>query len=116
MEQKDPQSQWMSIGQAAKYLGVSRDTLRRWEEKGKIKAIRSPTDRRYYTKTILDASMDAKNVKEVNQSITKPTLVKTKLKTKQLIIIGILSFAAAVALALVVQLINPIAALLINLF
>lgn len=46
----DKTSQWMSIGQAAKYLGVSRDTLRRWEKAGKIKAFRSPTNRRYYTK------------------------------------------------------------------
>lgn len=98
MKQKD--SQWMSIGQAAKYLCVSRDTLRRWEKKGKIKSIRSPTNRRYYTKAILDAVM---NVKEVNQSKTKSSSPKTKSKVQQLIIFGVLSFGVAIALAITVQ-------------
>lgn len=93
-------SQWMSIGEAAKYLGISRDTLRRWEEKGKIKAIRSPTNRRYYTKSILDAAM---NVKEVSQLKTNPTSPKTKSKTQHLVIIGFLSFAVGTALAITLQ-------------
>lgn len=45
---------WIPIGEAAKYIGVSRDTLRRWEKAGRIKAQRSPTNRRYYTKDQLD--------------------------------------------------------------
>lgn len=45
---------WLSIGKAAKYLGVSRDTLRRWEKRGKIKSVRSPSNRRYYTQNQLD--------------------------------------------------------------
>lgn len=44
----------LSIGAAAKYVGVSRDTLRRWEEKGKLLPQRSPTNRRYYTQQQLD--------------------------------------------------------------
>lgn len=47
-------AQFISIGEAAKYIGVSRDTLRRWEKAGKIKPQRSPTNRRYYTKSQLD--------------------------------------------------------------
>ncbi|MFC1790468.1 MerR family DNA-binding transcriptional regulator [Patescibacteria group bacterium] len=43
-----------TIGDAAKYIGVSRDTLRRWEKKGKITPFRSPSNRRYYTKEQLD--------------------------------------------------------------
>lgn len=41
---------WLSIGEAAKYLRISKDTLRRWEKKGIIKTHRSPTNRRYYKK------------------------------------------------------------------
>jgi len=37
-----------SIGAAAKYLGVSRDTLRRWENAGKIKVDRTPRGHRRY--------------------------------------------------------------------
>jgi excisionase family DNA binding protein len=43
-----------SIGKAAKYLGVSIDTLRRWEKKGKIMALRSPGGHRYFIRRDLD--------------------------------------------------------------
>ena len=38
----------VSIGQAAKSLGVSRETLRRWEAVGKIEAERTPNGHRRY--------------------------------------------------------------------
>lgn len=38
----------VSIGKAAALLGVSRDTLRRWESAGKIKAERTPRGHRRY--------------------------------------------------------------------
>jgi excisionase family DNA binding protein len=44
----------LTIGEAAKRVGVSRDTLRRWEKKGKLKSQRSPTNRRYYNPEQLD--------------------------------------------------------------
>ena len=47
--------QWLSIGDAATRLGVSRDTLRRWEKVGKIKVYRSPTNRRIYKQSELEA-------------------------------------------------------------
>lgn len=37
-----------SIGKIAKELGVSRDTLRRWEAVGKIKSERTPRGHRRY--------------------------------------------------------------------
>lgn len=45
---------WLSIGEAAELLGLSRDTLRRWEKKGKIKVYRSPTNRRIYKQSDLE--------------------------------------------------------------
>lgn len=50
----DQQEQWLSIGEAAEFLGISRDTLRRWEKKGKVKVYRSPTNRRIYKQADLD--------------------------------------------------------------
>ncbi len=44
----------LSIGKAAEYLGVSIDTLRRWEKKEKVKSTRSPGGHRYFTKEELD--------------------------------------------------------------
>lgn len=43
-----PNPDWLSIGEAADLLQVSRDTLRRWEKRGKIRSYRSPTNRRMY--------------------------------------------------------------------
>ncbi|WP_156518903.1 MerR family transcriptional regulator, partial [Phormidesmis priestleyi] len=38
----------VGIGRAAAELGVSRDTLRRWESAGKIEVERSPSGHRRY--------------------------------------------------------------------
>jgi len=45
---------WISISEAASFLRVSKDTLRRWEKQGLLKAYRSPTNHRYYKKQELD--------------------------------------------------------------
>ena len=45
----DQPETYMTIAQAAEYLGVSTATLRRWDAAGKLKAIRRPVgNRRYY--------------------------------------------------------------------
>lgn len=61
---------WLSIGEAAKFLGVSRDTLRRWEKRGKIKSYRTPGGRRRYTMYDLELAM--KSPKPVPPIISKP--------------------------------------------
>lgn len=38
----------LTIGQAAEYLGVSLNTLRRWDRSGKLRAVRSAGGHRYY--------------------------------------------------------------------
>lgn len=42
------------IGDAAKYLGYKPNTLQKWDREGKLKAHRTPTNRRYYTQEQLD--------------------------------------------------------------
>ncbi len=44
----------LSIGEAAKELGVSDQTLRTWEKKGLIKAVRLPSGYRRYTEEEID--------------------------------------------------------------
>jgi len=44
----------ISIGKAAKYLGVSIDTLRRWDKSGNLTAKKSSGGHRYYLKLDLD--------------------------------------------------------------
>ena len=72
--------QWLAIGEAAKYLGISRDTLRRWERRGRLKSVRSPSNRRYYTKESLDDAMSGKAV-ETTSGVNKETKVVEKPKS-----------------------------------
>lgn len=49
-------NEFLTVGQAAGYLGVSKDTLRRWDRSGKLVARRHPlTEFRLYVKSDLDA-------------------------------------------------------------
>ena len=80
-------SPWLTIGPAAKYLGVSRDTLRRWEKKGKIKAVRSPTNRRYYTEKMLDEVMNrGSQSKGVSSSLDKRKIMTIVVAVAALVI------------------------------
>jgi len=46
---------YLTIGEAAKLLGVSEMTLRRWDEAGKLKAYRNPANNyRLYRKSELN--------------------------------------------------------------
>jgi len=44
----------LSIGEAATFIGVSINTLRTWDSRGKLKALRSPGGHRYYSKEQLE--------------------------------------------------------------
>ena len=90
----------LSIGDAAKYIGVSRDTLRRWEKKGKILPKRSPTNRRYYTQEQLDTLLS--KPKTVGQTKSSSSAQATSNPLK-LVIYSLLALLAAVILALLVQ-------------
>jgi excisionase family DNA binding protein len=43
------EEKYLSIGKVAKLLGVSTQTIRRWQREGKIQELRSPTNRRLYS-------------------------------------------------------------------
>ncbi len=48
-------NQYMTVGEAADFLGVSKDTLRRWDRAGKLAARRHPvTGYRLYLKGDLE--------------------------------------------------------------
>jgi len=50
-----PTSDLLSIGEAARALGVSVDTLRRWEREGKITSTRTLGGQRRYRRTDIAA-------------------------------------------------------------
>lgn len=68
----------LSIGQASEFLGVSIDTLRRWEKAGKIKTLRSPGGHRYFLKADLEGAFGQKysrttpTIEEVSKSTQLP--------------------------------------------
>ncbi len=48
-------NEYLTVGEAAELLGVSKDTLRRWDRAGKLKARRHPiTGYRLYLKSELE--------------------------------------------------------------
>jgi excisionase family DNA binding protein len=94
----------IAIGEAASYLGISRDTLRRWEKRGRLKALRSPTNRRYYTKEQLDRLMSGeKIVKEAEKENVGKSVQMSPRRLPKLITLAGLSFIIAALLALFLQ-------------
>ena len=76
----------MTIGEASKYLRISKDTLRRWERNKIIKPYRSPTGWRYYDKKQLDYVYSKKpefqEIPTSNENKIVPTRNKKKVKAK----------------------------------
>lgn len=53
-----PSTPPITIGEAARILGVSLDTLRRWEAEGKIVAVRTPGGQRRFHRAEVDRLLD----------------------------------------------------------
>jgi excisionase family DNA binding protein len=52
----DPE--WLTLGQAAKYLGVAQSTIRKWSDQGRVPAFYTPGGHRRYRRRDLDAFLD----------------------------------------------------------
>jgi excisionase family DNA binding protein len=52
------ETEWMTLGQAAKYLGVAQSTIRKWSDLGRVPAFYTPGGHRRYRRTDLDAFLD----------------------------------------------------------
>jgi excisionase family DNA binding protein len=50
--QTDPD--WLTLGQAAKYLGVAQSTIRKWSDQGRVPAFYTPGGHRRYRRADLD--------------------------------------------------------------
>ena len=46
---------WLTLGQAAKYLGVAQSTIRKWSDQGRLPAFYTPGGHRRYRQRDLDA-------------------------------------------------------------
>ena len=51
-------AEWLTLGQAAKYLGVAQSTIRKWSDLGRVPAFYTPGGHRRYRRSDLDAFLD----------------------------------------------------------
>jgi excisionase family DNA binding protein len=49
------QTDWLTLGQAARYLGVAQSTIRKWSDNGRVRAFKTPGRHRRYRRADLDA-------------------------------------------------------------
>ncbi|PIS20933.1 hypothetical protein COT52_01180 [candidate division WWE3 bacterium CG08_land_8_20_14_0_20_43_13] len=67
----------LSIGEAADYIGVSKDTLRRWERENKLMPFRTPGNQRRYSVMLLNEALMKKQYPKETVEEEKPS-TKTK--------------------------------------
>src|SRR3954464_5763875 len=51
-------TEWMTLGQAAKYLGVAQSTIRKWSDLGRVPAFYTPGGHRRNRRRDLDAFLE----------------------------------------------------------
>ncbi len=49
---------WLTLGQAAKFLGVAQSTIRKWSDQGRVPAFYTPGGHRRYRRSDLDAFLE----------------------------------------------------------
>jgi excisionase family DNA binding protein len=49
---------WLTLGQAAKYLGVAQSTMRKWTDSGRVSTFKTPGGHRRYRRSELDQFLD----------------------------------------------------------
>ena len=49
---------WLTLGQAAKYLGVAQSTIRKWSDQGRVPAFYTPGGHRRYRRSDLDVFLE----------------------------------------------------------
>src|SRR5437899_2275977 len=52
------ETEWLTLGQAAKYLGVAQSTIRKWSDQGRVPAFYTPGGHRRYRRSDLDAFLE----------------------------------------------------------
>jgi len=52
------ESDWLTLGQAAKFLGVAQSTIRKWSDQGRVPAFYTPGGHRRYRRADLDVFLE----------------------------------------------------------
>ena len=51
-------SEWLTLGQAARFLGVAQSTIRKWSDEGRVPAFYTPGGHRRYRRADLELFLD----------------------------------------------------------
>ncbi len=52
------EAEWLTLGQAARFLGVAQSTIRKWSDQGRVPAFYTPGGHRRYRRADLEAFLD----------------------------------------------------------
>ena len=52
------QPEWLTLGQAATYVGVAQSTMRKWTDSGRVSSFKTPGGHRRYRRSDLDQFLD----------------------------------------------------------
>ena len=69
------QPEWLTLGQAAKYLGVAQSTMRKWSDLGRVSAFYTPGGHRRYRRSDLDQFLDRSGPSSATSGPTSGPLV-----------------------------------------
>src|SRR5581483_7151484 len=56
--QRGAESEWLTLGQAARFLGVAQSTIRKWSDQGRVPAFYTPGGHRRYRRTDLERFLE----------------------------------------------------------
>jgi excisionase family DNA binding protein len=56
--QRSSESEWLTLGQAARFLGVAQSTIRKWSDQGRVPAFYTPGGHRRYRRTDLERFLE----------------------------------------------------------
>ena len=51
--------EWLTLGQAATFLGVAQSTIRKWSDSGRVRAFYTPGGHRRFRRSDLEAFVEA---------------------------------------------------------
>jgi excisionase family DNA binding protein len=56
--QRSTESEWLTLGQAARFLGVAQSTIRKWTDQGRVPAFKTPGGHRRYRRMDLERFLE----------------------------------------------------------
>src|SRR5689334_15673638 len=78
-------SEWLTLGQAARFLGVAQSTIRKWSDQGRVPAFYTPGGHRRYRRTDLESFLDRSGPQGRPKSGPLVLLVDDDAKVRELV-------------------------------